>query len=506
MNTCDSAAFSLLESVIREETLDFEKRTQGRPFLPSAPPESVKIFDKHCRRINSFFGDNTLQHLCFMGIRDPANNFIFVLQWRDGKAEHDPHQVKEEILRPKIVPLIDFDYFFQPESISTPMRIEGLKAVSYYLVLSEHAQSATLIDTANSKESAGGPVLVSGVVCPPKGKSSLLTDAIDSRTSQGTVHFEAYHVISGIHPTVHARLPWDVAAQKALELASMQFQREWGSGELAEKKLAEARLFTFDQILHSGLNALRSIQSGVACTSLASGSPPLKLRYRLVKSTRAGVAGKPDELAEEILLKSLNRMWRAERATAAALSLGRLLAHRKLLKAMRASEPYCLKNVVDNAIAMLFDFDQGRKRPSIQWEGPDIDRPRILAGYLQPDLLIGLVYELLLNAYNHATQPITIRLVSEFDTSAREVCVDVISLAADNTEWEQVGTITVPRGAGGYPRRESFLIRFAKVEEMLGRGLGIKSFVVPEGPDKWYHAQLWMRSLELESGEKAFPL
>lgn len=522
-------ALKLLERSVRHETLRFEASVYADPFLPKEPAESARVFAEHCERLNEYLDDQTLRHFCWMGVPQGNEQFTSFLRFENGQATPYNEKLYLNLLRDRVLPFIDSGRLYDLMPFSTPQQILGPKCVTCYVVLEGGDLAEVLSDRPpnvrklmeHSEELPNqwpDDFIYCDALFLSSGNKGEMAAALTKKLTDRRVHFEAYHIIAGIPRARFSEFYASPTVARTLTLATLQFQREWGSRDqeiqkeraLRESKLRQVsdRLSTFDQVLHSGLNALRSIGSELACQDFSTGTPPSVLRYRLVRNEPSDHASDItfDERAEKRLLDTLGRIWRGEEATAAALSLGRLLAHQKLVKGTSSEEPTDLTALVDRAAALLTSYDQAARKKkafTIEFSRSQLSKAVIPAGYLGTTLLSVLIYELLLNAYNHAAQPIDIRVRADGDDG--QVCLFVRSRVEPGKEWLQEETVALPAGtARDIHDRKSFLLRFAEVENVLHGGLAIRTTIVHE-QDEWYEAELCMRGLTTADGHIAHP-
>jgi signal transduction histidine kinase len=521
-------ALRLLERSVRHETLIFEANVYHDPFVPKEQSESARVFAEHCKRLNEYLEVSSLRHFCWMRVPHGSEKVTSFLRFENGQATPTHYEMDLELLPERVLPLID-GRLWGLVSLGTPQYVgAGPKCVTSYVVLEDPEVAEILREGPNLKALAqlcsGLPdqwpsrfIMCDAVFATPTNKREIASTLLKARGDR-KVHFEAYHVIAGLEPSRFAELARKPIVRRALALATMQFQREWGSRDQevrTERALREAQLrqasdllSTFDQVLHSGLNALRSIRAGLACQDFSSGTPPSGLSYRLVKNVPGleNAAVEFDEEMETHLLETLSRIWRGEEATAAALSLGRLLAHRRILNSMRSSEDVNLSVLVERACALLNSYAQGAQPPkpfSLDISDPSLRKGVLPSGYLGPALLSVLIYELLLNAYNHSLQPIDIRVRAKGGDEG--VCLFIRSRVQDGREWvSRDGVALLASTVASRTACRSFLMRFADVEHVLNGGLSIMTKIVRDDGE-WYEAELCMRSLDTEDGGVLHP-
>lgn len=266
-------------------------------------------------------------------------------------------------------------------------------------------------------------------------------------------------------------------------------------------------MHTFDAILHTGLNTMRSIASDVACRDFADGTPPTRLRYQLFRCPDATGGGFRDTAREEKLLSTLRRVWLGEAATAAALAFGRILANDgRIPDKLRAAREYTLADAIGRAELLLRGYDQREGvRGFTLTATTDVPFVRFPIGYLAMDQLANVFFELLLNAYRHSAHP-TIQV--EIAVAAKEVGVQsvvssCIGVPSDSRSWRMDCGITVC-AVGGSPK-DTFLFRLKDIGALLGDGLDVSTRVVERDGLEWYETTVGLGALVDSNGVPAHP-
>lgn len=268
------------------------------------------------------------------------------------------------------------------------------------------------------------------------------------------------------------------------------------------ERLMRTRL---DAILHTALNTLRSIQSGTACDDFGDGEPVNTLKYRLTRvSTR-----KRDTSRERTLIETLNRVWVGEETTARALSLARIVARGgRIPYGQRARSPYLLLAAAERTAQILDAYARGKEKAyQINLDRTLLARGRLPSGYLEIGLLAAIVYELYLNGYRHAPEPIELEIGAccEGVRVALTVSSRLGPAGTCASNWETRDGISLRRDAWQGNRKDSFLFSFKAIEEALHGGLAITTCVCTRDGKDWYETTLHLGPVEQEGGGTISP-
>lgn len=523
-------ALAALAESLRDEAVAFEARAYGQPFLPKELSESKRLFGDHCRRIDSYLGFRDVRHFCWMSASGgEQGGEKLLLEYHQGKANGES-SVRDFALLSRPATLLSKGMVWGLRSLAVTPRIfiPGDAVFIPYVVFRNEDVAGFLANGKINYEGLHGHfrqasalrefIYIDPIIVDQANASSTiaqLSNVINLRPR----FFEAYHVMLGFAKGEIEELRDNEFVHEVLSLLSMQFHREWGNREQemqAHREAQDARLrkasdllSAFDDVLHSGLNTLRSLGSGLACQDFADGIPPKRLRYRLVPvldlEESSSLSVKFDTAMESNLLDTLARCWRSEQATAAAMSLGRLLASRKILNNMRSGSDSNLSVPVAQAKSLLESYARGvNKSYSVTYDAEQLKRGQLPMGYVSVNLLSVFIYELLLNAFNHARIPVEMILWGGGDEEHLELTVS--SPVQSGLKWVTEEGVTLPAGGPVSGRRRSFLFRFREVEHILQNGLGIQTRVIEVGGQDYYQAVLRLRELPTEDGSTVHPL
>lgn len=250
MNSIDTCkdAFDCTTALIEGETLRFEARWYGKPFLPRNDETSAWLMTNFCASVDNIIGQSELHHIMWIAMseeRDDHNAIEYRMSGGKLVKEKEQRFPAEQILSKFVASVLKgVRPPFRP-AIGSPVWWPNLgnSVLIVYVVFDEDDVSALIQSVDGRDHDIAGLFAAQGidwkdrfVHCSVHGVKrgiplsvSAAQGEISAKLAGKRVCFYSYHVISGIDDASFSRL--DGSMLGAIRLVSMQFQREWGSRE-----------------------------------------------------------------------------------------------------------------------------------------------------------------------------------------------------------------------------------------------------------------------------------